>query len=261
MFLALDVGNTHTVLGVLDEEKLFFSCRFSTDRNKTSDEYSVMIRELLIMHHTPPEQISGGIISSVVPSMKAVLRDAVYSVTGRTCMIVGPGVKNGLKIRIDNPAQLGSDQVADAVAAIAEYPKPLLVFDMGTATTVSVINENTEYIGGMIMAGALLGLDALSNRTSQLPEISFADKVDRLIGSNTVDCMRSGFAFGTAAMIDGVIDRMQKQFDRKLTVVLTGKTAEMITPYCEREVVLDKNLLLKGLRIIYLKNLHHKGSR
>lgn len=253
-FLAIDAGNTNIVFGVLDEEKIYMSCRLETDRFKTGDEYAVIFRNLLEIHEIDRKDLEGGIISSVVPSLKRVLQDAVYSITGKKCMIVGPGLKNGLKIRIDNPAQLGSDRVADAVAAIAEYPKPILIFDMGTATTFSVIDSAGRFLGGMIMPGAMISLDALVARTAQLPHISLADGPRGVIGSNTVDCIVNGVIYSNAAVLDGLVDRLSEELEETPTVIATGGLSEQIIPYCRRKVILDKDLLLKGLRIIYLKN-------
>ncbi len=254
MILAIDVGNSNIVFGGLDSEKLYFSTRLSTDRYKTSDEYAVIFKSLLEIEGVSLERIEGGIISSVVPSLKKTLQDAMLRITGKKFLIVGPGLKNGLRIRIDDPAQLGSDRVADAVAAIAEYPRPILIFDMGTATTFSVINSDGDYLGGMIMPGALIGLDALAGKTSQLPQISLEIKPANIIGTNTVDCMRNGTIYGNAAMLDGIIDRMTEELGELPTVIATGGVSELIVPYCRKKVILDKDLLLKGLRIIYEKN-------
>ncbi|MCR4750834.1 MAG: type III pantothenate kinase [Eubacterium sp.] len=253
-FVAIDAGNTEIVFGVLDEEKIFFSSRLKTDRFKTSDEYAVILLSLLHMHGMDPSVLEGGIISSVVPSLKTVMQDAVYSISGKYCMIVGPGLKNGLRIRIDNPAQLGSDLVAEAVAAAAEYPKPILILDLGTATTVSVLDKNGAYRGGMIMPGTIVSLEALVGRTALLPHISLADGPSGVIGTNSHDCIVNGTIYGSAAMLDGVIERLAGELDTPPTVVATGDVGELIIPYCKNKIVLDKELLLKGLRIIYLRN-------
>ena len=254
MILGIDVGNTNIVVGAMTKDRIYFSCRLSTDRSKTSDEYAVIFRNLLVIHHVEPREIEGGIISSVVPPLKKILQDAVYSISGKKCLIVGPGLKNGLKIRIDNPAQLGSDRVADAVAAIAEYPKPLVIYDMGTATTFSVISRDNVFLGGLILPGAMISMDALTSRTSQLPGISLQEQPQQLIGRNTVDCMHSGFVYGNAALLDGLIDRLADELGEMPTVVATGGLSETIVKNCRHEVNLDKDLLLKGLRIIYYKN-------
>ena len=254
MILGIDVGNTNIVVGGMSKDRIYFSCRLSTDRSKTSDEYAVILRHLLVIHHVEPRDSEGGIISSVVPPLKKTLQDAVMSICGKKCLIVGPGLKSGLKIRIDNPAQLGSDRVADAVAAVDEYPKPILIYDMGTATTFSVIDREGSFLGGLIMPGAMIGLDALTSRTSQLPQIDLFEAPGKLIGTNTVECMKNGLIFGTAAMLDGVVDRVAEELGEMPTVVATGGLSEAVVPYCRKNVHLDKNLLLKGLRIIYYRN-------
>ena len=254
MFIAIDAGNTNIVFSVMDEETVLFASQLRADRHKTSDEYAVFFRELLHIHRISTGDVEGGIISTVVPSLKRILYDAVLAITGKKCKIVGPGLKNGLKIRIDNPAQLGSDRVAEAVAAINLYPSPTIIFDMGTASTFSVISPAGDYIGGMIMPGTLISLDALTARTSQLPQIDLTEHPDHIIGTNTIDCMNSGIIFGTAAMLYGVIDRITRELGEKPVVVATGSLSEVIVPNCRQKIILDKYLLLKGLRIIYLKN-------
>ena len=168
-------------------------------------------------------------------------------------MIIGPGVKTGLNILMDNPAQLGSDLVANAVAGIHEYPVPLIIIDMGTATTISIVDKNKNYIGGMIMPGIRVSSDTLTQRTSQLPKISL-EPPKKLIGTNTIDCMKSGIVHGNAACIDGMVSRIQKDLGQKATVVATGGLAKTIVPLCEAEIILDDALLLKGLNYIYEKN-------
>lgn len=253
MIIAIDVGNTNIVLGCLDNEKIHFTSRISTDRFGTSDEYAVVIKNILALYNADITTIDGGIISSVVPSLKKALSDAVFMVTGKRSMVIGSGIKTGLNILIDNPAQLGSDLVVDAVAAIAQYKTPIMVFDMGTATTLSVINSRCDYIGGMIIPGVAITLEALSSKTSQLPYINF-EAPKNLIGTNTEDCMKSGIMYGNASMLDGIIERMTAELGENPTVVATGGLAAVITPYCKSKIIVDDDLMLKGLRIIYNKN-------
>ena len=254
-FLAIDIGNTNIVMGVLDAERILVSCTLGTDRNKTGDEYAVIFRNLLDIHKIPLEELEGGILSSVVPSLKEPMQEAVLHLTGKPCLVVGPGLKNGLKIRIDDPAQLGSDCVAVAVAAAAEYPLPALVFDMGTATTLSVLSGKGEYLGGLLMPGVRIGLEALAEQTSQLPQISLGDPPRGLIGSNSKDCMVNGVLYGNAAMIDGIIERMRQELGEDPTILATGGVAAQIVPHCKETVIYDGDLLLKGLRRIYEKNM------
>ena len=254
MILAIDAGNTNIVCGVLDREEICRSWKLSADRFRTADEYSVILRGLLTAQNVDPGALEGAILSSVVPALKRTLADAAGMITGKDCLIVGPGLKNGLQIRIDDPAQLGGDQAAAAVAAVEQYPLPLIVFVMNTATTVSVIDGRGAYLGGMIMPGVQLGMEALAARTSQLPQVSLDERPARLIGTNTVDCMESGCIYGSAAAIDGIIDRVTEELGKETHVVATGDMAEWIVPYCRHEVPYDRSLILKGLRSIYYRN-------
>lgn len=253
MILAIDVGNTNITLGCLDKKEIYFVSRLSTDHSKTADEYTLILKGILDLYRVDLSKIRGGIISSVVPALKRPLSIAVEKLTGKPCMIVGSGLKTGLNILIDNPAQLGSDLVVDAVAALAEYPTPILIFDMGTATTLSVVDGKGNYRGGMIIPGIKVSLDALSNRTSQLQRISL-EEPRALIGTNTIDCMKSGIVYGNAAMLDGIIDRVTDELGEKASVVATGGLASVIVPHCRREIFYDDNLMLKGLQLIYEKN-------
>ena len=167
--------------------------------------------------------------------------------------MLGPGVKTGLNIVMDNPGQLGADLVADAVAGLASYPVPLVVIDMGTATTISVVNSKKQYIGGMIMPGVGISLDALTARASQLSGISI-DAPRHIIGKNTIECMKSGVLYSNAAALDGIIDRIEEELGEKTTVIATGGLAKKIVPHCRKEIILDEELLLKGLMLIYRKN-------
>lgn len=253
MILAIDVGNTHIVLGGFEGDKLCFTARLATDRLKTGDEYAVLIDNSLALCRADPAGIEGAILSSVVPPLKRAISEAIRTITGQDCLIVGSGIKTGLNILIDNPAQLGSDRVVDAVAALAEYKPPILIFDLGTATTISAIDKNGSFLGGMIIPGVMVSLDALAARTAQLPHISL-DLPRRMIGTNTEDCMKSGVLYGNAAMIDGIIGRASRELGAVPTVVAAGGLAKAIIPLCEREIILDDSLTLKGLRILYEKN-------
>lgn len=254
LLLAIDVGNTNIVMGVMEEKEIVFTSRVATDRTKTEDEYALVFANIFALRGVDPAKLDGAIISSVVPELRQILQKAVKLFSGHNPIIVGAGVKTGLNIQIDNPAQLGSDLVVDAVAANAEYPRPILIFDMGTATTLSVLDSKGVYRGGMIMPGLKLAVEALSSRTSQLPRIDLSAP-DAVVGTNTIDCMRSGAIFGNAAMIDGIIDRVEDYLGEPVgTVVATGGLMGVVAPYCRRKLILDDALMLKGLRIIYNKN-------
>ena len=181
------------------------------------------------------------------------VRTGVMKVIGKQPMVVGPGLKTGLNIHVEVPSQVGSDRIVIAVAALAEYGAPLVLMDLGTATTIDVVEPDICYMGGVIYPGVKLSLDALTSRAAQLPGISL-DKPKKVIGKNTVDCMRSGMMYGTAAMLDGIIDRIEEELGHPSTLVATGGMAQFITPLCKHEIILEKDLLLKGLGLIYRKN-------
>ena len=254
MILALDVGNTNICIGCFQAGKILFTGRMSTDHSKTADEYAIGFNSIIRLYGHHAADVEGSIISSVVPPLNRILKDAVKRLTGTVPLQIGPGLKTGLNILLDNPGQMGADLVVDAVAAIHQYPKPLIIIDMGTATTVSVVDRESRYQGGLILPGVKISQDTLTGRTSQLPRISL-EAPAHVIGKNTIDCMKSGAIFGNAAMLDGLIDRIEEEIGEKATVVATGGLAECIIPNCRREVHYDPDLLLKGLMIIYEKNV------
>ena len=253
MILTIDVGNTHTIIGAYKNDKLIFTSRISTDRNKTQDEYAVAIKSVLSLYNAEGN-IEGAIISSVVPQVSGMLENAIKTLFNCKVFIVGPGVKTGLNIKIDNPAQLGADLVCVSVAALLKYPLPSIVFDLGTATTISAINEKGEMVGGSILTGVGTALNALAQGTAQLPQISLSGDVS-VIGSNTIDCMRSGAIFGNASMIDGMILRYKEILGKNTTVIATGGLASSIVPHCREKITVDSNLLFDGLYAIYKKNI------
>lgn len=253
MILAIDIGNSNIVIGTLEKRKTLFAARLKTDISKTSDEYAIELKSVLELNKTVSDKFDGVIISSVVPELVRVFRKASLLVTGKQPLVIGPGVKTGLNIAIDNPAQLGSDLVAGAVAALNKYPAPIIIIDMGTATTVTVIDGNRSLIGGAIMPGVRLSLDALVRQTALLPDISL-EAPKNAVGKNTVECMKSGIVLGAAAMIDGIIERIESELGVNARIVATGGIAGFITPNCKKDIILDKNLLLEGLEIIYEKN-------
>lgn len=253
MVLAVDIGNSNVVIGCFEGEDIRLLERMSTNRNSTALEYAVLIKTVLELNGLDKIAFEGCIISSVVPAVTNMVKAAIEKLTGKPPLVVGPGLKTGLKILIDNPAQLGSDRVADAVAAVSEYPCPLITIDMGTATTISVIDKNQNFIGGVIMPGLRISAESLSSRTSQLPQISL-DPPKKAIGRNTIDCMRSGIVLGCAATIDGIIEKIEQELGYPCTVVSTGGHANIVIPYCKRQIIVDEKLLLKGLMILYRKN-------
>ncbi len=253
MILAIDIGNTNIVLGGLEGEKILFEARMATDLIKTSDQYCAELKSMLALFEVAPEAISGSIISSVVPPVLNSFKTAIRKLTGRTCLVVGPGIRTGLNIRMENPAEVGSDLIVAAVAAIAEYGAPLLLVDMGTATTITAVDETGTFIGGCICPGVKISMEALTGRTAQLPGISL-DEPQKAIGKNTRDCMRSGIMLGAAAMLDGLLDRMEAELGTPVKVVATGGIARFVIPLCRRELIYDRSLMLKGLGLLYRRN-------
>ena len=253
MLLAIDIGNTNLVIGCIENDEILFKARIATDRTRTSDQYGVEIKNMVEAYGVHLSDIDDCIISSVVPPVFNSVRTGVITVIGKQPMVVGPGLKTGLNIHVDVPSQVGSDRIVIAVAALAEYKAPLILMDLGTATTIEVVEPENKYLGGVIFPGVKVSLDALTSRAAQLPGISL-DKPKAVIGKNTVDCMRSGMMYGTAAMIDGLVERIESELGHKSTLIATGGMAQFITPLCKRDIILEKDLLLKGLNIIYKKN-------
>ena len=253
MLLAIDIGNTNLVIGGIRDDQLLFKARIATDRLRTSDQYGVEIKNMIEAFGHSISEIDDCIISSVVPPVFNSVKTGVIKVIGKQPMVVGPGLKTGLNIHMDVPSQVGSDRIVIAVAALAEYSAPLILMDLGTATTIEVVEPDNVYMGGIIFPGVRVYLDALTSRTAQLPGISL-DQPKNVIGKNTVDCMRSGMMYGTAAMLDGLIDRIEEELGHSSTLIATGGLAQFITPLCKHQIILEKNLLLKGLNLIYKKN-------
>ena len=253
MILAVDIGNTNIVVGCIKGEEICFVERMSTEATRTELEYAISFKNVLEMYGISIEQLDGGIISSVVPPVTNIVKRSVEKILNTEVMLIGPGVKTGLNILMDNPKTLGSDLVVNAVAGISEYPVPLILIDLGTATTISVIDNKKNYIGGMILPGIRVSTDSLTSRTSQLPRIG-VEEPRRLIGTNTIDCMKSGMIYGNASCLDGMIQRINRELGEKATVVATGGLARFIVPHCLEHVILDDELLLKGLKYIYYKN-------
>ena len=253
MVFTIDIGNSNIVVGTVNRQGVLFVERMSTDHKKTELEYAILLKSAMEIHGITTNEIKGCIISSVVPPVTSVINRALEKLTGEKALVVGPGIRTGLNIKIDNPAQLGSDLVVDAVAGIAEYPLPLIIIDMGTATTMSAIDAAGNYLGGVIIPGVRVALDSMVSRTAQLPRVSF-EAPKKAIGKNTIECMKSGSVLGSASMLDGMIDRLEEELSQDATVVATGGIAPFITPHCKHKIICDDTLLLKGLYLIYNKN-------
>ena len=253
MILTIDMGNSNIVIGGIDDSQTYFVERVTTNRGKTDLEYAVNIKSILEIHNVPVSSIEGAILSSVVPPLNNTILSAVEKICGFRPMLVGSGMKTGLNIIMDNPKTVGSDMIVDAVAAIREYPGPIIIIDMGTATTMSVVDKSGNYIGGIIYPGLRVSLDSLSSNTAQLPSISL-DIPKRVIGKNTIDCMRSGIMYGNAGMIDGILDHMEEELGEPATIIATGGLSRFVVPLCRHKILYDDALLLKGLMILYEKN-------
>ena len=253
MILTIDIGNSNIVLGVVDGDSIVFEARLRTDATKTSDEYCIDLKMILDVYNVSASKIEGAIIASVVPQVLNSMRTAVKKLTGKESLVVGPGLTTGLNIKIENPSQTGADLVVGSVAALREHKPPMIVIDMGTATTIVVLDETGALIGGSICPGVKISMDALTERTALLPGLQL-DQPRRAIGRNTIDCMRSGIMMGNACMIDGMVERMEAELGRKATVIATGGIAKFIIPMCRTPIIYDKDLLIKGLAALYRDN-------
>ena len=253
MILALDVGNSNIVVGSIEDGKITTIERIRTEINATSAEYAIKLLDMINYMHLDADGFEGSVISSVVPPVTASLKQAIERVTKTKCMTVTHDMDTGLKIKIDDPSTVGADLIVGGVAAIEYYGAPAIVIDMGTATTVTLIDKNKAFRGGAILPGVKLGLAALASGTSLLPEI-YVTPPKKCISTNTVDCLESGAVFGTAAMLDGLIDKMEKEIGYECTLIATGGLASSVTPYCTHKIICDDDLLLKGLWTLYERN-------
>lgn len=253
MILTVDVGNSNINFGVFSGDDIVFVARIATDTAKTEFEYAGAISNALSISGIDKDKINGAIISSVVPPLNNVMKCAIKLIYGIESILVGPGVKTGINIHCDNPASVGADIICACVAAHYLYGSPSLIVDMGTATKMMVMNDKGAFIGVSIIPGVMVSLDALAKRTAQLPMVSL-EAPKNVIGKNTADCMRSGIVFGSASMVDGMIDRIFDEVNSSLPVYATGGLASVITPHCKHKITYDEFLVLKGLNIIYKRN-------
>ncbi len=256
MILTIDVGNTNIVFCGFDEnDEPKFQSRIATDRLRMEDEYAILLADILRLYGIKAEEISGAALSSVVPPVTVQIKPAVEKICGCKVLTVGPGLKTGLNIKIDEPASLGADLAAVAVGAKENYPLPAIVIDMGTATKVLAIDKSGAFVGGIIAPGVKISAEALADKTAALPLIGVSSEpIPHVIGKNTGDCMRSGLLYGNAFMIDGMIESFEKELGEKCTVVATGGFSSVIKPLCKADFVLDDELIFKGLLAIYKKN-------
>lgn len=253
MILTIDIGNSNIVVAGVEDDDIVFEARLRTDPTKTSDEYCIDLKMILEVYGIKSERIEGSIIGSVVPQVLNSVQTAIKKLTGKVALVVGPGLKTGLNIRIENPSQTGADLVIGAVAALREHKPPMIIVDMGTATTIMVLDKDGAFIGGAIAPGVKISLDALTDRTALLPGLQL-DQPKKAIGRNTIDCMRSGIMMGAACMLDGMVERMEAELGAKTTVVATGGIAKFVIPMCKTPMIYDKDLLVKGLAVLYREN-------
>ena len=255
MILTIDIGNSNIVLGGVEGEQIVFEARLRTEATKTSDQYCMDLKILLDVYNVDTKSIEGAIIASVVPQVLNSFQTAIKKLTGKQSLVVGPGLKTGLDIRLENPNQTGADIVVGCVAALREHTPPMIVIDMGTATTMVVLDKSGALVGGCICPGVKISLDALTEKTALLPGLHL-EQPKKAIGRNTIDCMRSGIMMGTASMLDGMVERMEAELGSKTTVIATGGISKFVLPMCQTPIIYDKDLLVKGLAVLYRENKH-----
>ncbi len=253
MILTVDIGNSNIVIGGVEGNEILFEARLRTDATKTSDEYCIKLKSLLDIYGISAGSVEGSIIGSVVPQVLNSFQTAIKKLTGKQSLVVGPGLKTGLNIKIENPVQTGADLVVGCVAALREHKPPMIVVDMGTATTMVVLDQSGALVGGCICPGVKISMDALTERTALLPGLQL-DQPKRAIGKNTIECMRSGIMLGAACMVDGMVERMEEELGCKTTVIATGGIAKFVLPMCKTPMIYDKDLLVKGLAALYRDN-------
>ena len=254
MLLTVDIGNTNITLGVFKGDELQFTSRLATDRKRTGDQYAVELLNVFKLYNADISEFSGAIISSVVPEVTDALKAAVICVTNREPLIINSDIGSGLKVINNIKGQIGADIATVAVAAINKYPLPCFVLDLGTATKIILVDETGMFVGCTISPGVGISLYALASRASMLPTINL-ETPNSSIGTNTIDCMKSGIVFGTASMLDGLTERMEKDFGKKVVATIaTGGHSREIVENCSRDIIYDENLILDGLRLIYDNN-------
>lgn len=259
MLLAFDVGNTNIVLGIFKDRELLQNWRMETDKNKSADEYGMLINQLFIYEGLSIEDITEVIISTVVPSILYTLQHLSQKYFHTKAIVVGPGVKTGLIVKYDNPKQLGADRIVNAVAALEKYEAPLIVIDFGTATTFCAVTEKSEYLGGAIAPGIKISADALFEKTAKLPRVDL-EAPGHLLCRNTSEGIQAGVVYGNMGMVEHIVQRMKEEIreytksDKPITVVATGGLSTLISSEVTCIDYVDKLLTLTGLELIYEKN-------
>jgi type III pantothenate kinase len=254
MILTVDISNSNVVFAVMEDEKVLSTVCVLSDRQRPADEYAALVGWGFQQRGYDLKEMEGAIIASVVPSLTAAIWEAVHQVSGCVPFVVGPGVKTGLNIRLEDPTELGGDFVASAVAAIASYPMPCVIVEIGTAVALGILDRNANYVGGVIMPGPRVSQEALARGAALLPNVSVTPTAS-VIGKTTAASMQSGIVNGSAAMIDGLLDRVEEELGESVSVVAAGDWAKTIIPHCKRkDIVIDDDILMRGLWDIYKKN-------
>lgn len=250
MILVFDVGNTNIVIGVYQDKELLMQWRVRTDVQRTCDEYGMMLAAFFDYHNLDTKQVKAVVISSVVPSLMLELETMSNKYFRCRPLVVGPGVKTGLAIKYENPREVGADRVVNAVAAYHKYNGPLIIVDFGTATTFCVVTEKGEYLGGAIAPGIRISTEALVSRAAKLPRVELV-KPRSLIGRNTINSMQAGIIYGFAGQVEGIINRMKREIAGQVKVIATGGLARIIADETKCIDIVEENLTLEGLRLIY----------
>ncbi len=255
MLLCVNISNSKITLGVFDNDMLILKTSVSADMEKTTTEYAVLFKSVFDLHNFDIKNISGVIVSCVVPALTSVIKEALSFIYSGKIFIVGPKLKNGLKIKSENPSQIGSSLICQSVALVNKYPMPCLLISMGTALSMFALDKSGTFIGGSILPGIKMSAQALSDHTAQLPQIDLTQKPASVIGTNTVQNVQAGLIIGTACTIDGMISHFKKELGKNLTCIATGDINETILNHCVSNIIYNENLVLDGLKIIYDKNI------
>ena len=253
MLLVIDVGNTNTVLGLYDGEKLIYNWRIRTVTDSTADEYGILMLNLYKATNVKTREVKNIVISCVVPPMMNILEPLCEKYFHIKPLIVGPGIKTGMPIFYDNPKEVGADRIVNAVAAYEKYHEALIIVDFGTATTFDYVSPKGEYMGGCICPGIAISSEALFQRAAKLPRVEFS-RPKTIIAKDTITSMQAGIMFGYAGLVDGIVERMKQEVKTNPKVIATGGLAAIIAPETKSLQIVDEMLTLEGLRIIYQKN-------
>jgi type III pantothenate kinase len=253
VLLAIDIGNTHIVFGVFDGETLCHTFRVSTSRSSTVDEYHVLLRELLALHDIQPAAIEASILASVVPPLNDAISAVMERAFGHAPLVVGPGIKTGISVLYENPREIGADRIVNAVAAFERIQAGVVVVDFGTATTFDCVSPKAEYLGGVIVPGVTVSLDALLARAAKLSRIEIAEP-PHVVGRNTAHALQSGIVHGYSSLVDGLVEKLRAELEFPCRVVATGGLAPLITRHTRTVELVDPDLTLTGLRILYARN-------